>query len=94
MIISQSSIAGSADASGLIPARLGIEAGVAIVDTGWVLTAPVAQLPYWDEIHVERPPAPEAAPQDLMLLDARHNPLLAELWRGESNDDLVDAEPR
>ena len=83
------------DAAGVIPPRLGIAAVTAgFVGTGGQLVVPVIALPSWIPVVAGGVSAePDMEPMsleethELMQLDEAHNPLLAELWRG---DDLVD----
>ena len=81
------------DAAGVIPARLGIGAVTAgFVGTGGQLVVPVIALPSWMPVQIGVSPEPDLVmsleeTNELMQLDEAHNPLLAEIWRG---DDLVD----
>ena len=90
------------DATGIIPARLGVGALTAVfVGTGGLVTVPTIELPSWIPILIEEQVTVELMPDRLepisipeanvlMQLDESHNPLLADLWRDEVNDDLVD----
>ena len=88
------------DATGIIAPRLEIGTMTAVfVDTGGMLTVPIFELPSWMSIggQIAAEPEPDElvpmSPSEtrlLMSLDESHNPMLAELWRDDMNDDLVD----
>ena len=91
------------DASGIIPARLDVGALSAVfVGTGGMMLVPTIELPSWISISIEGQFAPDLVPDRLepmslpevnrlMQLDEFYNPLLADLWRDDVNDDLVDS---
>ena len=91
------------DAAGIIPPRLGIGASAAVfVGTGGFLHVPTIGLPAWIPVptewqYGERPEADHLTPMSppdiygLLQLDESHNPMLADLWRDDMNDDLVDS---
>lgn len=90
------------DATGIIPARLGVGATTSMyVGTGGLLVVPILVLPSWIPVPVADAISPEPEISDLapmspveagrlMQLDESHNPLLADLWRDDMNDSLVD----
>ena len=90
------------DAADIIPARLGNAAMAAVfVGTGGMMISPIVELPTWIPVFakgqaVPKPQAEGIEPMSppeanlLMQLDEIHNPLLADLWRDDINDGLVD----
>ena len=82
----------TADASDMIPARLGMTASIAmVIGTSGLFAIPVIQIPTWEKIVDEADPGlllmSDVDESHLMDLDSLHNPLLAELWRHDVDDE-------
>jgi hypothetical protein len=85
----------SADATGIIPPRLGVAAITVGAETAaGMVFVPVIQIPAWEEFEEDSLSEPDSMNflepmDDLMDLDSVHNPLLAEHWRDDVNEDLI-----
>lgn len=93
-----------ADASEVVPARLGVEASPAmVVDAAFGVMVPSIQIAFAPRLIIpssvsipgtmaDQAGGDISADEDLsalMVLDALHNPILAGIWSDPANDDLI-----